>query len=58
MYSCIYKLPPRWLLIPPVAPAGGASVWVLPCTEGRYKATWKREFKLPWSKAGLLKSSW
>ena len=24
---------------------------------GRYKATWKREFKLPWRKAGLLKSS-
>jgi hypothetical protein len=23
--------------------------------EGRYKATWKREFKLPWRKAGLLK---
>jgi hypothetical protein len=22
--------------------------------EGRYKATWKREFKLPWRKAGLL----
>ena len=25
--------------------------------EGRYKATWKREFKLPWRKAGLLKST-
>ena len=25
--------------------------------EGRCKATWKREFKLPWRKAGLLKSS-
>ena len=25
--------------------------------EGRYKATWKREFKLPWRKAGPLKSS-
>jgi len=25
--------------------------------EGRYKATKKREFKLPWRKAGLLKSS-
>ena len=23
--------------------------------EGRYKATWKREFKLLWRKAGLLK---
>ena len=23
-------------------------------TEGTYKATWKREFKLPWRKAGLL----
>ena len=22
--------------------------------EGRYKATWKRKFKLPWRKAGLL----
>ena len=22
--------------------------------EGRYKATWKREFKIPWCKAGLL----
>ena len=22
---------------------------------GRYKSTWKREFKLPWRKAGLLK---
>ena len=26
-------------------------------SEGRYKATWKGEFKLPWRKAGLLKSS-
>jgi len=25
--------------------------------EGRYKTTWKRGFKLPWLKAGLLKSS-
>ena len=25
--------------------------------EGRYKAIWKREFKLPWRRAGLLKSS-
>ena len=25
--------------------------------EGRYKATWKREFQLPWRKAGLLKLS-
>ena len=25
--------------------------------EGRYQATWKREFKLPCRKAGLLKSS-
>ena len=25
--------------------------------EGGYWATWKREFKLPWRKAGLLKSS-
>jgi len=25
--------------------------------EGRYIATWKREFKLPWRKAGLLKLS-
>ena len=25
--------------------------------EGRCKATWKREFKLPWRKAGPLKSS-
>ena len=25
--------------------------------EGGCKATWKREFKLPWRKAGLLKSS-
>jgi len=24
--------------------------------EGRCKATWKREVKLPWRKAGLLKS--
>jgi hypothetical protein len=23
----------------------------------RYKATWKKEFKLPWRKASLLKSS-
>ena len=23
--------------------------------EGRYHATWKREFKIPWRKAGLLK---
>ena len=23
--------------------------------EGRYKATWKRKFKLPWRKAGSLK---
>jgi len=26
-------------------------------SEGRCKATWKREFKLPWRKAGLIKSS-
>ena len=26
--------------------------------EGRCKATWKRECKLPWRKAGLLKPSW
>ena len=25
--------------------------------EGRYNATWKKEFKLPWRKAGPLKSS-
>ena len=25
--------------------------------ESRYKATWKREFNLPWLKAGLLKST-
>ena len=25
--------------------------------EGRYKATWRREFKLLWRKAGLLKLS-
>ena len=25
--------------------------------EGRYKPTWKMEFKLPWRKAGPLKSS-
>ena len=25
--------------------------------EGRYKAAWKTEFKLPWRKAGPLKSS-
>ena len=25
--------------------------------EGTYKATWKREFKLPWRHAGPLKSS-
>ena len=25
--------------------------------EGRYQATWKREFILPWRKAGPLKSS-
>ena len=25
--------------------------------EGRYKATWNREFKLPWRKAGPLRSS-
>ena len=25
--------------------------------EGKYKAIWKREFKLPWCKAGLPKSS-
>ena len=25
--------------------------------EYRYKATWQREFKLPWRKAGQLKSS-
>ena len=25
--------------------------------EGKYWATWKREFKIPWRKAGLLKSS-
>ena len=24
--------------------------------EGRYKATWKKEFKLPWRKAGPLKT--
>ena len=27
------------------------------CAHADYKATWKREFKLPWCKAGLLKSS-
>ena len=26
-------------------------------SEGGYQATWKREFKLPWRKAGLLKLS-
>ena len=26
-------------------------------SEDRYKATWNREFKLPWRKAGLLNSS-
>ena len=26
------------------------------CRVSRYKATWKREFKLPWRKAGLLLS--
>ena len=25
--------------------------------EDRHKATWQREFKLPWRKAGLLESS-
>ena len=25
--------------------------------EGRFKATWKGDFELPWRKAGLLKSS-
>ena len=30
---------------------GSWAVW-----EGRHKATWKRKFKLPWRKAGLLKS--
>ena len=25
--------------------------------EGRYKATWKRLFELPWREAGLLKLS-
>ena len=29
----------------------------LPGKGNRYKATWKRDFKLPWRKAGLLKSS-
>ena len=29
----------------------------LPLEEGRYKAIWKREFKLPWRRASLLKSS-
>ena len=38
---------------------GSGGVWggYLPRKEGRYKATWKREFTLPWRKAGLLKSS-
>ena len=26
-------------------------------SEGRCKATWERQFKLPWRKAGLLQSS-
>ena len=29
-------------------------MWDLVFEEGRYKATWKSEFKLPWRKAGLL----
>jgi hypothetical protein len=28
---------------------------MLTVEEGRYKATWKREFTLPWRKAGPLK---
>ena len=32
-------------------------VVVVPVNEGRYKATWKREVKIPWRKAGLLKLS-
>ena len=31
--------------------------YLVPHWEGRYKATWKREFKLPRRKAGLLKST-
>jgi len=27
------------------------------CSDGRYKATWKRGFKIPWRKAGPLKLS-
>ena len=29
-------------------------VRLFPVEEGRYQATWKREFKLQWRKAGLL----
>ena len=35
----------------------GHSSRLLEILVGRCKATWKREFKLPWRKAGLLKSS-
>ena len=38
------------ILIPWVVGDAGAS-------EGRYKATWKSKFKLPWRKAGLPKLS-
>ena len=30
----------------------GMSVWNVGVSEGRCKATWKREFKLPWREAG------
>ena len=31
----------------------GSTSSVCTCKKGRYKATWKRDFKLPWHKACL-----
>ena len=43
--------------IPVSGPVPGTTPYYPTCkygAPGRYKATWKREFELPWRKAGLL----
>ena len=65
----VWGVPPHWVAVPPcprvtpplALPASRPRVQrvgvMCPCTEGRHKATWKRKFKLPWRRAGQLKSS-
>jgi len=51
VYSCWPLRKGQHEQLGPVSPRRRHHV-LRPCEEGRCKATWKREFKLPWREAG------